>query len=124
MHFYPIIGSSSITYTYSWSILGYSIVFTHASSTSFCDLREDSEFFDVTLCCDNGRDTLPAHKLILAACSPLFRSILAHQKCQQNPFLYLKGINLRELQAVLDFVYYGEVNVAKVNFLTGASQLL
>merc|ERR1712088_1062045 len=95
-------------------------------STSFRELREDSEFFDVTLCCDNGTDIVPAHKVILAACSPLFRKILTHQKNQQNPFLYLKGIRLKELQAVLNFMYHGEVNVAQDslnNFLAVAEEL-
>jgi len=95
-------------------------------STSFRELREDSEFFDVTLCCDNGTDVVSAHKVILAACSPLFRKILARQKNQQNPFLYLKGIKLKELQAVLNFMYHGEVNVAQDslnNFLAVAEEL-
>jgi len=95
-------------------------------STSFRELREDSEFFDVTLCCDNGTDVVPAHKVILAACSPLFRKILSRQKNQQNPFLYLKGIKLKELQAVLNFMYHGEVNVAQDslnNFLAVAEEL-
>jgi len=83
-------------------------------STSFRELREDSEFFDVSLCCDNGIDVIPAHKVILAACSPLFRKILSRQKSHQpSPFLYLKGIHLKELQAVLNFIYHGEVNVAQ-----------
>jgi hypothetical protein len=67
-----------------------------------------------------------AHKVILAACSPLFRKILAHQKNQQNPLLYLKGIRLKELQAVLNFMYHGEVNVAQDslnNFLAVAEEL-
>merc|ERR1719232_1549636 len=80
-------------------------------SSSFRELREDSEFFDVTLCCDNGTDIVQAHKVILAACSPLFRKILSNQNNQQNPLLYLKGIHLQELRAVLNFIYYGEVNV-------------
>lgn len=95
-------------------------------STSFRELREDSEFFDVTLCCDNGTDVVQAHKVILAACSPLFRKILSRQKTQQNPFLYLKGIKLKELQAVLNFMYHGEVNVAQDhlnNFLAVAEEL-
>jgi len=95
-------------------------------STSFRELRDDSEFFDVTLCCDNGTDIVPAHKVILAACSPLFRKILSRQKNQQNPFLYLKGIKLKELQAVLNFMYHGEVNVAQDslnNFLAVAEEL-
>merc|ERR1712024_2128 len=95
-------------------------------STSFRELRDGSEFFDVTLCCDNGTDLVQAHKVILAACSPLFRKILAHQKNQQNPLLYLKGIRLKELQAVLNFMYHGEVNVAQDslnNFLAVAEEL-
>merc|ERR1712141_691385 len=95
-------------------------------STSFRELRDDNEFFDVTLCCDNGTDIVPAHKVILAACSPLFRKILSHQKHQQNPLLYLKGIRLKELQAVLNFMYHGEVNVAQDslnNFLAVAEEL-
>ncbi len=95
-------------------------------STSFRELRDDSEFFDVSLCCDNGTDVVQAHKVILAACSPLFRKILARQKQQQHPFLYLKGIRLKELQAVLNFMYHGEVNVAQDSlngFLAVAEEL-
>jgi len=81
----------------------------------------------VTLCCDNGVDIVQAHKVILAACSPLFRKILSRQKSTgQNPFLYLKGIRLKELRAVLDFIYHGEVNVAQDslnNFLAVAEEL-
>ena len=95
-------------------------------SSSLRELREDSEFFDVTLCCDNGIDVVQAHKVILAACSPFFRDILSHQKSQQNPLLYLKGICLNDLQAVLEFMYHGEVNLAQGslnNFLEVAEEL-
>ena len=95
-------------------------------SSSFKELREDSELFDITLCCDNGIDLVHAHKVILAACSPFFRKILRHQKHLQNPFLYLKGIGLKELKAVLNFMYHGEVNVAQDflnNFLNVAQEL-
>ena len=95
-------------------------------SSSFKELREDSELFDITLCCDNGTDLVHAHKVILAACSPFFRKILRHQKHLQNPFLYLKGIGLKELKAVLNFMYHGEVNVAQDflnNFLNVAQEL-
>ena len=95
-------------------------------SSSFRELREDSEFFDVTLCCDNGIDIVQAHKVILAACSPFFRDILSHQKSQQNPLLYLKGICLKDLQAVLEFMYHGEVNLEQDslnNFLEVAEEL-
>ena len=95
-------------------------------SGSFRELREDSEFLDVTLCCDNGIDIVQAHKVILAACSPFFRKILSHQKTQQNPFLYLKGICLKDLQIAIKFMYHGEVNIAREslnNFLEVAEDL-
>ena len=95
-------------------------------SESFQELREDSEFFDVTLCCDNGIDIVQAHKVILAACSPFFRKILSHQKNQQNPLLYLKGICLKDLQIAIKFMYHGEVNIAREslnNFLEVAEDL-
>lgn len=79
-------------------------------SSSFQELRQESEFFDVTLCCDNGSDLVQAHKVILAACSPFFRQILSHNS-HKNPFLYLKGIKQRELLNILQFMYKGEVNV-------------
>merc|ERR1712129_444768 len=63
---------------------------------------------------------------ILAACSPLFLKILSRQKNQQNPFLYLKGIHLKEMKAVLNFMYHGEVNVEQDslnNFLAVAEEL-
>ena len=45
-----------------------------------------------------------------------FRRILSLNS-HQNPFLYLKGIHLKELQNVLNFMYHGEVNVAQVRIV-------
>jgi hypothetical protein len=55
---------------------------------------------------------MQAHKLILSACSPFFRSVLK-QNSYQHPLLYLKGVQFTDLQAVLNFMYHGEVNVAQ-----------
>ena len=59
-----------------------------------------------------------AHKVILAACSPFFRRILAHNADRKNPLLYLKGIQKRELQAILNFMYHGEVRNSKTSLLS------
>ena len=59
-----------------------------------------------------------------ASCSPLFRRILSNNA--EKPLLYLKGINKRELTAVLNFMYHGEVNVAEDSlnvFLAVAEEL-
>jgi len=77
---------------------------------SFKEIRDDSSFFDVTLACDN--EQIQAHKVILSACSPLFRDILLRNP-HQHPLVYLKGVKYTDLQSLLDFMYHGEVNVAQ-----------
>jgi len=79
-------------------------------SGAFRELREDKDFFDVTLACDD--DQLQAHKVILSACSPFFRTILRRNK-HEHPLLYLKGVKYVDLVSVLNFMYHGEVNVAQ-----------
>merc|ERR1712211_158403 len=78
-------------------------------SVAFRELREEKDFFDVTLACDDSQ--VQAHKVILSACSPFFRNILRRNP-HQHPLLYLKGVKYKELLSVLDFMYEGEVNVA------------
>eukprot|EP00092_Neocalanus_flemingeri_P063027 GFUD01076165.1.p1 GENE.GFUD01076165.1~~GFUD01076165.1.p1 ORF type:complete len:350 (+),score=83.13 GFUD01076165.1:56-1105(+) len=79
-------------------------------SVAFRELRDDKDFFDVTLACDD--EQIQAHKVILSACSPFFRNILRRNP-HQHPLLYLKGVKYTDLQSVLNFMYHGEVNVAQ-----------
>jgi hypothetical protein len=79
-------------------------------SVAFREIREEKDFFDCTISC--GARQIQAHKLILSACSPFFRSILK-QNPHQHPLLYLKGVEFTDLQSVLNFMYHGEVNVAQ-----------
>jgi len=79
-------------------------------SSAFRELRDDKDFFDVTLAC--GDEQIQAHKIILSACSPFFRNIL-RRNIHQHPLLYLKGVKYTDLQSVLNFMYHGEVNVAQ-----------
>ena len=79
-------------------------------STAFQELREDKDFFDVTLAC--GDEQIQAHKVILSACSQFFRNIL-RRNLHQHPLLYMKGVKFADLQSVLNFMYHGEVNVAQ-----------
>jgi len=92
-------------------------------SRAFSELKEDEDFFDVTLACDGNQ--LQAHKVILSACSPFFRSILK-RNMHPHPLLYLKGIKYEEIQSILNFIYHGEVNVAQADlssFLAVAEDL-
>jgi len=79
-------------------------------SSAFRELRDDKDFFDVTLACDD--EQIQAHKVILSACSPFFRNVLRRNP-HQHPLLYLKGVKYTDLQSVLNFMYHGEVNVAQ-----------
>jgi hypothetical protein len=79
-------------------------------SCAFRELRDDKDFFDVTLACDD--EQIQAHKVIISACSPFFRNILRRNH-HQHPLLYLKGVKYTDLQSVLNFMYHGEVNVAQ-----------
>lgn len=79
-------------------------------SIAFRELREEKDFFDVTLACDDSQ--VQAHKVILSACSPFFRNVLRRNP-HQHPLLYLKGVKYKELLSVLNFMYMGEVNVAQ-----------
>jgi len=84
--------------------------FENNISKAFGELRDDKDFFDVTLACDDNQ--LQAHKVILSACSPFFRSILKKNP-HQHPLLYLKGVKYEDIVSVLNFMYHGEVNVAQ-----------
>jgi len=79
-------------------------------SVAFRELRDDKDFFDVTLACDD--EQIQSHKMILSACSPFFRNILRRNP-HQHPLIYLKGVKYTDLQSVLNFMYHGEVNVAQ-----------
>jgi len=76
----------------------------------FKELREEKDFFDVTIACDDNQ--VQAHKVIISACSPFFRNVLRRNP-HQHPLLYLKGVKYKELLSILNFMYVGEVNVAQ-----------
>jgi len=104
--------------------------FTSDVSNAFRQLREDSDFCDVTLgCSDSKGNSLKAHKVILSASSEKFRQILREdysQKEHPNPYIYFKGIGFSDLKLMLDFIYNGEVTLAKdhlKSFLKVAKEL-
>ena len=78
-------------------------------SESYKELREDSNFSDVTLACD-GNQQFKVHKLIIAASSQIFKEILISYN-NSRPLIYLRGITPSDLNAIIDFIYFGEANV-------------
>ncbi|MPC62561.1 Broad-complex core protein isoforms 1/2/3/4/5 [Portunus trituberculatus] len=47
--------------------------------TAFQSLRDEEDFVDVTVACDGH--SYSAHKMVLSACSPYFRSLLRVSVC-------------------------------------------
>ena len=66
------------------------------------ELREEKDFFDVTIACEDSQ--IQAHKVILSACSTFFRNLLRRNP-HQHPLLYLKGVKYKDLLGILDFMY-------------------
>ena len=87
--------------------------FKDVVNTAFGNLRGDTDFIDVTLACEDGRQ-LKAHKVVLAAMSPFFQEILKRNQ-HPHPLIYLRGLKLDDLKAILDFLYCGEANVFQEN---------
>merc|ERR1712179_456512 len=84
--------------------------FENNISSAFRELRDDKDFFDVTLACEDNQ--IQAHKVILSACSPFFKSVL-RKNPHQHPLLYLKDVQYEIILAILNFMYHGEVNIAQ-----------
>ena len=103
-------------------------------SSAFGDLRNDSEFSDVTLACDDGTQ-IEAHKVVLASSSPFFKDLLKKNK-HQHLIIYMRKVKAEDLVAIVDFLYFGEASVfqedldgflalaedLKLKGLTGASE--
>ena len=107
--------------------------------TAFDSLLTEQEFVDVTLGVEGRR--LPAHKMLLSACSPYFRELLRvrHKICSclghicrlqgnpcQHPIIIIRDLKYEDVSALLQFMYNGEVNVAQESlnsFLKSAESL-
>ena len=72
--------------------------------SAFKCLRNDKEFTDVTLACEDGQE-IEAHKIILAASSPFFEKILQKSK-HPHPLIYLKGFQSKDFVSIMDFLYF------------------
>ena len=83
--------------------------FQSTVSQSFRSLRQENDFYDVILVSDDELQ-LSAHKLVLSACSSFFKNILK-KNVHQSPLIYLSGVSFCNLKNVLDYIYYGEVQL-------------
>ena len=89
----------------------------------FKDLISSKTFSDLTLFSDDGVK-FTAHKILLSSFSPVFRNMLEINSNQT--IIYLRGIQSREFQQILQFMYTGEAVIEKDNmeeFLNVAKSL-
>lgn len=75
----------------------------------FSSLLLNETLVDVTLAAE-GRQ-LQAHKVVLSACSSYFQSLFTTNPCK-HPIVILKDVQYNDLKTMVDFMYYGEVNVS------------
>merc|ERR1712055_1246963 len=90
----------------------------------FRELRDEHSYFDVTLASDDHYQ-IEAHKVILAAGSKFFSDIFKKTN-HKNILIYFKGINRKDLENVVSFLYNGEVYVTQeelTKFLETAQEL-
>ena len=92
--------------------------------TAFGSLREDNNFADVTLACEDGQQ-VEAHKVILASSSRFFQNLL-EKNIHPFPIIYMRGMKYDDLLAIVNLLYFDEANVCQENvdsFLKIAEEL-
>ena len=82
-------------------------------NNAFISLRNDTDFTDITLACEDGNH-VEAHKVILASASPFFQNLLKRNR-HHHPIIYMRGMKSEDLVAIVDFLYYGEANIYHAN---------
>ena len=93
-------------------------------SVAFREIREEKDFFDVTLVSEDELQ-MSAHKLVLSACSSFFKNILK-KNVHASPLIYLSGVSSSNLKNILDYIYCGEVQLFQDqldSFLDAAQKL-
>ncbi|ETN62568.1 hypothetical protein AND_005732 [Anopheles darlingi] len=78
---------------------------------AFPQLLAGQRFVDVTLACEGHQ--VQCHRLVLAACSTYFENLLGENPCQHPIIILPRDIKLWAIQALVDFMYKGEVNVSQ-----------
>ena len=82
-------------------------------NSAFGSLREDNDFADMTLSCEDGQQ-IEAHKVILVALSPFFQNLLKRNK-HPYPLIYMKGVKLEILLAGPDLLWGFMEHAAKLS---------
>ena len=90
------------TYNLHWD------TFSENLQMMFKELHEEGKHSDVTLVCDD-KTQFKAHRMVLSACSPVFKRILINNP-SEHPLIYLCGIQNYQMKSILQLMYLGEGN--------------
>jgi len=98
--------------------------FDENTRSYFRELRVNEEHADLSLACEDGQQ-FDVHKIVLSACSPFFQMMLRRNQ-HQHPLIYMRGMKSDDLASILDFMYFGEIEMSQVQlpeFLAVAEEL-
>ena len=77
------------------------------------ELVSAEEYTDVTLAA--GTRFFAAHRFVLSICSPYFRQLFKRlggaQRQQQQTVIFLKDVEPKHLELLLEYMYKGEIKV-------------
>ena len=90
--------------------------FVENLSEAVKEIKDDKDFHDVTLMTPDGNIT-HANKFILSICSSFFKGLFK-STASAPQVIYLKGVSSSNLENILNFIYYGEVNVGEEDLST------
>ena len=93
-------------------------------AAAYKNIRGNEDFSDVTLVCEDDQQ-VEAHRVILSASSPFFMKVLKKSK-HPHPMIYMRGLTIKDMLAIVDFIYYGEAKVFQEDldeFLSLAEEL-
>ncbi|XP_050093228.1 modifier of mdg4-like [Anopheles aquasalis] len=69
----------------------------------------DGDLVDVSLWCEGRR--IRAHKALLAACSPYFKTVFKENP-SQHPDIIFHNVRYSDLAAIVEYIYHGELMIA------------
>ncbi|CAG7826446.1 unnamed protein product [Allacma fusca] len=76
----------------------------------FSQLLLNESFTDVLVACEGK--TIKCHKMVLSACSKYFEQVFCEYPQQNSTLVILKDMKFADIQAIIEFMYQGEINVA------------
>lgn len=72
-------------------------------------LEQDPDSADLTVATRGA--SIPAHRIVLVAASPFFRSVLQGLPASQHPVIVVRGADPRHLRHVVSFCYSGSIRI-------------